>query len=183
MGGGGDQANDLIFPETLDLFLQKGQEADIAFIYQADLSQSEQERIRIYDDFAASQVKGSVEPGITCFVNIGGASVNVGNTARLISLHNGLVLPSEYSKTLQPDEPGLISHFLRRNVPVIHMLNIRELALKNGIPIDASPFPAIGEGRLYQRDSYPLERAVLLGLGFLLAVGLCLPKKNYTTIK
>jgi poly-gamma-glutamate system protein len=48
--------------------------------------------------------------------------------------------------------PGLIHEFAERNVPVVHILNIKRLALEWGLPFDPLPLPTAGENaRVYGR--------------------------------
>jgi hypothetical protein len=51
-------------------------------------------------------------------------------------------------------ERGLIFEYQNLGIPIIHLLNIRDLAVKNGIPIDPVPLPEAGEGDIYKRITY-----------------------------
>ena len=68
---------------------------------------------------------------ITAFVNVGGSSVNVGrcDSSRIPP---GLVsrLPA-----CEAGLQGLVHHFARLGVPVIHLLQVKQLARRYGIPI------------------------------------------------
>lgn len=167
LGGGNDQADDCIFPDVRPRFLQKAEKSGLPFINEPLLANSEKRRLEIYSAFAERHGK----KGSACFVNIGGASVNTGNSSALVSLRNGITIPAPGA--LPHGGPGLVSSFLREGTPVIHLLNIKELALKNGIPVDASPFPAIGEGPVYMRGGSGGGRALLLAGALLLCLGLC----------
>jgi len=84
---------------------------------------------------------------INLFVNIGGASANYGNTTASITYPNGLIMNGPKI----PDNPerGLIFEYQSLNIPVVHLLNIRDLALKNGIPVDPIPLPEIGKSQVF----------------------------------
>ncbi|GAH22597.1 unnamed protein product, partial [marine sediment metagenome] len=79
---------------------------------------------------------------IKAFVNIGGTTPNYGNTLASITYPNGLVINGPKI----PDHPerGLIFEYQNLGIPIIHLLNIRDLAVKNGLPIDPIPLPEIG---------------------------------------
>ncbi|GAH27747.1 unnamed protein product, partial [marine sediment metagenome] len=81
-----------------------------------------------------------------------GATPNYGNTNASITYPNGLVI----SGPKIPDHPerGLIFEYQNLGIPIIHLLNIRDLAVKNGLPIDPTPLPEIGEGGVYRRIAY-----------------------------
>jgi len=77
---------------------------------------------------------------IKAFVNIGGADVNFGGDTDSLKLKPGLILPSAGR---QSKLGGLVGYYLSRGIPVIHLLNIKGLALQSGIPIDSNPFAPI----------------------------------------
>ncbi|GAI91752.1 unnamed protein product, partial [marine sediment metagenome] len=63
---------------------------------------------------------------------------------------------------------GLIFEYQNLGVPIVHLLNIRDLAVKNGLPIDPMPLPEIGEGGVYRQKSY--NKAIIflvIGMEFL----------------
>ncbi|HNR64992.1 MAG TPA: poly-gamma-glutamate system protein, partial [Atribacterota bacterium] len=108
---------------------------------------------------------------IKLFVNIGGASANFGDTVNSINFPNGLVqggleIPSA-------PERGLIFEFLRDGIPVIHLLNIRDLALKNDIPIDPIPLPKIGQSGVYYQ--YKIQKGIIIVTILVTIITLILP--------
>lgn len=159
LGGDDDQAEGLIFPEARDGFLEKAANSGVPFINEPNLAASEQARLKIYGK------------GVRCFVNVGGASVNMGNRGFSMRLSNGLVRP-ENAAELAASSNGLAAHFLRQGVPVVHLLDMRHLALKHGIPIDAKPLPPVGQGAVYAQHPPKEARAAVLAVGLLLCVGL-----------
>lgn len=103
---------------------------------------------------------------IKLFVNIGGASTNYGNTTASIAYPNGLILKGPEI----PDHPerGLILEYQSQGIPVIHLLNIRDLAAKNGLPIDPAPLREVGEGGVCRRIVYNKYMIILfVGIEFL----------------
>jgi len=83
-----------------------------------------------------------------------------------ITYPNGLVIHGPKI----PDHPerGLIFEYQNLGIPIIHLLNVRGLAVKNGLPIDPVPFPEIGEGGVYRRIAYNKYIIILvIGIEFL----------------
>ena len=64
---------------------------------------------------------------------------------------NGLIKTKNrlYSKDM-----GLLDVFLNENIPVIHLLDIKRLAYRYGLPIDPDGIPAIGIGGVYLEQKY-----------------------------
>ncbi len=58
---------------------------------------------------------------------------------------------------------GVLSRMADRGIPVISLLNVKELALRYGLPIDPVPLPAPGEGELFRHRSSPLGPLAALG--------------------
>ena len=104
--------------------------------------------------------KATDERPIKAFVNIGGATPNYGNTNASITYPNGLVIGGPKI----PDHPerGVIFEYQDLGIPIIHLLNIRDLAVKNGLPTDPAPFPQIGEGGVYRQIAYSKTIIILV---------------------
>jgi hypothetical protein len=70
-------------------------------------------------------------------------------------------------------ERGLIFEYAAMGVPVINLLDVRGLAVRNGLPVDPIPLPPPGEGGVYftKAHSRPAAAAALLAsAGAVLAV-------------
>ena len=78
---------------------------------------------------------------------MGGASVNMGIGSYGVAFPNGLVRTLKYIPSFE--ERGLMFEYLVRGVDVIHLLNIKDLAAKNGLSIDPTPLPKAGESFVY----------------------------------
>lgn len=73
--------------------------------------------------------RGSVK----AFINAGGSFANLGTSAEVLKLKPGLIRKA----TLPPeDQRGMVFSMLARDIPVIHLLNIREIA-RNHLPWDS----------------------------------------------
>ena len=103
---------------------------------------------------------------VRCFVNVGGNDVSFGDSMVIVHADGGILtsLPEKDAST------GLVQLFLREGIPVIHLLNIKSIAERYGMPVDPVPLPAPGEGGVYTSVSYPkwLAFAGMLGCVVLL---------------
>lgn len=147
LGGENDQAKYMIFDDSQDILLNLAKETKTNFIYENNLADSIKKRMELYKKY--SQPKN-----IKTFINIGGAASNFGAlTNSSLSYPNGLVLnPPQLIPN--NDKRGLIYEYSVRGIPVIHLLNIRDLAVKNGLKIDPKPLPEIGESKVYYEVKY-----------------------------
>lgn len=145
LGGNNDQGEGGFFPDTQDTMMKIAKSAGAPLIYEENLQENIQKRLTLY-----LENNNNLPPA--CFVNIGGASPNHGNTNASLKFPSGLVTNLSF-QTSDP-ERGLIFEYLEQGVPVIHLLNIRGLATKMGIAIDPIPFPAIGSEAVYHDVQY-----------------------------
>jgi len=79
------------------------------------------------------ELLGKFKPGL--LINIGGSQANLGDAPEVLRLSPGLVPVSEAGKSGN----GVVGLAVQNGIPVIHMLNIRGIAGRYGIPYDASP--------------------------------------------
>jgi len=169
MGGYLDQAEGMFYPDSQDTIKKIVQDSGAFVIDTDNIEENIQQRMQLYKESAKGQP-------IKAFVNIGGATPNYGNTNTSITYPNGLVIDGPKI----PDHPerGLIFEYQNLGIPIIHLLNIRDLAVKNGLLIDPIPLPEIGEGGVYRRIAYN-ENIIVLVIGIVfLYLFLILKKKR-----
>nr|WP_321500448.1 poly-gamma-glutamate system protein [uncultured Dethiosulfovibrio sp.] len=116
LGGGGDRGEGALFPEWEGALMNEAIRLGGDLILEPNLSSSVSCRMELY-------LKSAGERGIGCFVGVGGAAVTFGVGEAAAAFPNGV--------TMEPfdgmPEEGLLSGFLRRGVPVIHLLCVRSL--------------------------------------------------------
>lgn len=159
MGGYLDRAEGMFYPDSQDTIKKIVQDSGTLVIYTDSVEENIQQRMQLYK-------RSAKEQPIKAFVNIGGATPNYGNTNASITYPNGLVINGPKI----PDHPerGLIFEYQNLGIPIIHLLNVRGLAVKNGLPIDPTPLPEIGEGGVYWRITYNKYIIILvIGMEFL----------------
>jgi len=68
-----------------------------------------------------------------------------------------LNIPPGLNKNLkicrQPNR-GTIYEMAEKDIPIIHLLDIHNLALKSGLPLDPIPLPESGKGDIYSQIKY-----------------------------
>ena len=133
-GGEHDTGRGVLFDEEGATLIDEARRSGLPLVEGATLADRVRRRLGIYEASAAGRP-------IRCFVNVGGATANFGDTEASLRVPNGLVLklPS------LPESPsrGLLFEFAARGVPVVHLLYVKGLARENGLPFDPVPFPPL----------------------------------------
>ena len=86
-----------------------------------------------------------------CFINIGGNLASGGAEADTGALRPGLIRSTEEAGTRIG---GLMHEFLARKVPVIHLLDLKSLAISAGLPYDPVPLPPPGSSGVFRATQY-----------------------------
>jgi len=78
-------------------------------------------------------------------INIGGNQLNIGSAGHL--LPPGIVTTT----SIDHQDLGIVGWALDHDLPIIHLLKIRDLALQSGLPLDPIPLPLSGNSSVYYR--------------------------------
>ncbi len=160
IGGEGDTGRDMS-EEGRRFLMNEARKSGLPIIEEPDLPRNLERRFGLYEESAGGK-------RIAAFVNIGGSWANMGTDASVLGLKPG----STKVRAIPPSERrGMVQEMARRRVPIIHLLNIKGLTVRYGLPWDPSPLPRPGEGDVYRRSpgSNPLVM-ILIGAYFILAV-------------
>jgi poly-gamma-glutamate system protein len=142
LGGEGDAGKDMS-PEGRSLLIQEAEESRIAFLDELDLKKNVQERLRLFGvTTGVNQIKA--------FVNIGGGYANMGTDSEILHVKPGL---AGFRRLPPPERRGVIFEMATRKIPVIHLLYIKGLCERYGLPWDPRPLPQPGEGAIYARKA------------------------------
>lgn len=156
LGGDQDTGEGTLFGDGKHVMEEIARRAGVLVIREDTMVGSIRRRLELYRTLAAGRP-------LRCFVNIGGAAPNYGNTLASLDFPNGLVMRPPIMSTA-PDR-GLIFEFTAAGVPVINLIDVRGLALRHGLPVDPVPLPPVGEGRVYETTGYsPVATVVALVL-------------------
>lgn len=115
---------------------------------------------------------------IDMFVNVGGAAANSGAGMTGHSFPYGLVLERQILPNVEVK--GLCYEYSAKGIPVLNLLNVKQLAAENGITFDPVPLSNPGDSGVYSETRYSL---VLIILGIvsttaILVVGAVLSRKK-----
>ncbi|HSW56255.1 MAG TPA: poly-gamma-glutamate system protein [Ignavibacteriaceae bacterium] len=150
IGGGLDRGRGLS-PEGRQLIVDAIERNKVEFINEEHLESSIQKRLETYDQYRKKDK-------IKAFINVGGGISSIG------SVENAQFIPNGLSKTLPMKNfpvSGLLVQMSEKNIPVIHLLNVNQLAEEYGLPINPTPLPRPGEGEIFIQKRY----SVLLTAG------------------
>jgi poly-gamma-glutamate system protein len=158
LGGDGDVGKDMS-PEGRELLARAAGEAGLPFLSEPDLERNVEKRLRLFETAA-----GGAE--IRAFINVGGGYANMGTDSEILRVSPGL---ADFSKIPPPGRRGVIFEMAARGIPVIHLLFIKGLCERYGLPWDPVPLPPPGEGDFYgQKEIVPRTFLILAGAYFLL---------------
>ena len=108
---------------------------------------------------------------VDIFVNVGGSVVCSGTTTRSLDVPAGLVV--SFDGIPEDATRGLVFEYLAEGIPVVNLLNVRQLAADNGIPYDPVPMPQIGESGVSTQTEYSMVLiiAALVAVTAILVIG------------
>ena len=118
--------------------------------------------IRDYEkniDYRMNEFKKQI-PNMKLFINVGGNIVAMGLDEEAYIYNNGLIRPNYLSSALSEgnyNKKGLIERYLDKGIPIVHMLNLKSIALKYDLPYDPATTPLVGSGNVYFEKDYRLS--------------------------
>ena len=158
LGGDGDEGKDMS-PEGRALLVRAAVETGLPLLSEPVLERNVGERLCLLQLAA-----GGAE--IQAFINVGGGYANMGTDSEILKVTPGL---AAFSRIPPPSRRGMIFELAARRVPVIHLLYIKGLCERYGLPWDPAPLPEPGEGRFFgQKEVAPRVFLFLAGAYFLL---------------
>jgi len=153
IGGEGDVGRDMS-PEGRAFLAARIRAGGAPFLEEPDLERNVARRMALYRERAAGRP-------IKAFVNIGGSWANLGTDAEVLKVEPGL---ARRVPVPPPARRGVLQAMAAAGVPVVHLLNVKGLCERYGLPWDPRPLPAPGEGRLDRRAAAPSRTADLLAV-------------------
>ena len=119
----------------------------IEFLYEESYEKNIATRMKIYETLGP----------IDCFIGVGGNITTSGVSE--IQLDWGVLHGLETQPLTQ--KSGLLQHYTAQGIPVIHLLNIKQLVADYGLPYDPAEQIPPGEGPLFFSPKYPLWPTVV----------------------
>ena len=89
-------------------------------------------------------------------INVGGNQLNIGSAGHL--LPPGIITTT----SIDHQDLGIVGWALDRDLPIIHLLKIRDLAVQADLPLDPIPLPLPGNSPVYYRTRVHTGWAVAL---------------------
>jgi len=162
--GGEKDVGEEFSPELRSDLIAQVQRSGYPFIHEPDFQKNVHERMARYQSGAA--------PGrLTAFINIGGNVMNLGQSELALQLNPGIVTRAQLP---QSSERGIIHVMLQQDVPVIHLLYIRDLATRYGLDWDPIPLPRPGDDVLHDRNGAPDKKILAIGLFYFMGLSVIL---------
>lgn len=129
LGGTNDQGPSVSLATDEDpgfVLRQAAERSSLPLLLSNDLATAVASRLAIFEDET-----GTSRPAM--YVNVGGGHTSIGDCADAYRWPIGL---TTNTRTCRGEVPGLLYILSERHVPVLHLLNVKELAVMTGIPID-----------------------------------------------
>jgi poly-gamma-glutamate system protein len=140
--GGQDDVGADFEPAFRELLLARIRHSGVPLILAPELGESVARRMTVYSTASGGVDSAAAGRGaIAAFVNVGGNAANLGTSPAVLGVEPGLnrVLSSPAA-----GRRGVMHEMAARGVPVIHLLHVRGLALRYGLPWDPAPLPEPG---------------------------------------
>jgi len=93
---------------------------------------------------------GDARPGLV--INVGGALIGLGSCRESHELPPGL---TRKAPPCSDGTPGLAMRLAAEGTPILHIINLRRLALEWGLPFDPTPLPIPGNNRAIYGSAKP----------------------------
>lgn len=90
---------------------------------------------------------------IRCFIGVGGNLTTTGTSGETVSY--GLIPAGKIRAVAQ--NSGLVQRYNNQGLPVLHLLNIKQLVADYGLAYDPETLPQPGESAVYYAASYPWQ--------------------------
>ncbi len=145
VGGGFDEGRGLS-PEGRELIIKAIDRNKVELIKENHLEKSIEKRMKLYELHANGRT-------IKAFINVGGGIASLGHTVNAGLIPTGLVrkLPSANFPVR-----GVIVRMGQKGIPIIQLVNIKEILATYGLPFSPVPLPEPGHGGIFLNKKYDL---------------------------
>jgi poly-gamma-glutamate system protein len=125
-GGSGDRALDLE-PEgrllAREIAVRSARALRARLLEPASFDEAVRARLAVFDEQRAGRP-------LAAFINVGGTEASLGHSPAILRLVNGWLAPVPFDSSL---DRGLVARMAEGGVPVLHLLNVRDLAVRWGV--------------------------------------------------
>ncbi len=170
VGGGLDKGRGLS-PEGRKLLDSAIIRNKVELIEEEFLEKSIEKRLEIYR-------KNRKNNPIKVYINVGGGIASLG------SAENAQFIPGGLSTMLELKNypvKGVLIKMAENKIPIIHLLNINQIANKYGLPVSPVPLPEPGKGEVFVQKQYNVTLTIFVTvilIGLILAIFFIEKKKH-----
>ena len=149
--GGRNDMGRLLSPAGREIIISNIEKYNIPLIRKDRLADNIDERMKLFESF-------SKITNYSAMINVGGGVASLGTSFNSKLLPAGIINRSDVVNISIRDGgiEGVLAKFAKKNVPVLHVLNIKSLTEQLGMPFAPIPLPEIGVGSLYAIERYNL---------------------------
>ena len=147
--GGRNEMGRLLSPAGREIIISNIENYNIPLIRKNRLAENIDERLKLFESF-------NKITNYSAMINVGGGVASLGTSFNSKLLPAGIVNRSEVVNISIRDGgiEGVLAKFAKKNVPVLHVLNIKSLTEQLGMPFAPIPIPEVGSGVLYAEEKY-----------------------------
>ena len=147
--GGRNDMGRLLSPAGREIIISNIENYNIPLIRKNRLAENIDERMKLFESF-------NKITNYSAMINVGGGVASLGTSFNSKLLPAGIINRSDVVNISIRDGgiEGVLAKFAKKNVPVLHVLNIKSLTEQLGMPFAPIPIPDIGSGVLYAEEKY-----------------------------
>ena len=147
--GGRNDMGRLLSPAGREIIISNIENYNIPLIRKNRLAENIDERMKLFESF-------NKITNYSAMINVGGGVASLGTSFNSKLLPAGIINRSDVVSISIRDGgiEGVLAKFAKKNVPVLHVLNIKSLTEQLGMPFAPIPIPEVGSGVLYAEEKY-----------------------------
>ena len=147
--GGRNDMGRLLSPAGREIIISNIEKFNIPLIRKNRLADNIDERMKLFESFNKIM-------NYSAMINVGGGVASLGTSFNSKLLPAGIINRSDVVNISIRDGgiEGVLAKFAKKNVPVLHVLNIKSLTEQLGMPFAPIPIPEVGSGVLYAEEKY-----------------------------
>ncbi len=147
--GGRNDMGRLLSPAGREIIISNIEKYNIPLIRKNRLADNIDERMKLFESF-------NKITNYSAMINVGGGVASLGTSFNSKLLPAGIINRSDVVNISIRDGgiEGVLAKFAKKNVPVLHVLNIKSLTEQLGMPFAPIPIPEVGSGVLYAEEKY-----------------------------
>ena len=147
--GGRNDMGRLLSPAGREIIISNIEKYNIPLIRKNRLADNIDERMKLFESFIKIT-------NYSAMINVGGGVASLGTSFNSKLLPAGIINRSDVVSISIRDGgiEGVLAKFAKKNVPVLHVLNIKSLTEQLGMPFAPIPIPEVGSGVLYAEEKY-----------------------------